>query len=397
MTESVLIVGAGHAGGQVAALLRQYGFAGPITLIGDEPFAPYQRPPLSKAWLSGKADLASLQLKPDSFYPQQNITLLTGTTATAIDRADRLVRLADGATLPYDHLILATGARSRTLPGAPAHALALRGIADAERVKAALRPGQRLVMIGGGYIGLEVAASAQALGATSVVIEREPRLLARVASATLSHFFQQRHESHGVRFHLGAEIAAIGPGSVRLSDGQVILYDALLIGVGAIANDGLAQAAGLTCDHGVVVDDRARSSDAAIFAIGDVARRPLPLYGRSGRLESVPNALEQAKIVAATITGRPLPPPEVPWFWSDQYEFKLQIAGLPFDCDRQLVRGDPASGQFAVFHLDQDVIKAVEAINAPPEFMVGKTLIGQGKPIDLTRLADLGISMREML
>lgn len=400
----VVILGAGHAGGSAAAFLRQFGFAGPITLIGDEPHAPYQRPPLSKAWLKGEADANSLMLKPASFYIEQNIDLRLSAQATAIDRAAKTVTLSDGNRLDYDVLVIATGARARRLPipGADLYGvLELRNASDAEKLKTAIGPGKRLAVVGGGYVGLEVAASGRALGADSVVIERESRVLARVACPALSNFFQDYHSRQGVEFVLNAGVEAfVGDEGkvtgVRLSDGRVIACDAAVVGVGAIPNDDIAAAAGLALDGGIVVDEQARTSDPAIFAIGDVTRRPLPLYGRMHRLESVPNALEQAKQMASAVTGRKAPPPEVPWFWSDQYDLKLQIAGIPFDADRIVIRGKVEAAKFAVFHLKGEQLVAVEAVNAPPEFMAGKMLIGNGKAIDPDKLANDTVSMKEV-
>ena len=400
----VVIIGAGHAGGTAAALLRQYGYAAAITLVGEEPIAPYQRPPLSKAWLKGEADADSLALKPTEFYAEVGIELILGVCATTIDRAARTVSLTDGRTLAYDTLIIATGARARALPIPGVElkgVLSLRSAADAEVLKATLGPGRRLAVIGGGYIGLEAAASARALGADAVVIEREPRILARVACEVLSTFFTEYHRARGVQFEVGAMVAALeGDGGrvtgVRLGDGRVIACDAALVGVGAPPNDEIARAAGLDCDGGVLVDIHARTSDPAIFAIGDVSNRPLPHYHRTFRLESVANALEQARQAAAAITGRPPPAQEVTWNWSDQYDVKYQFAGLPFDVDDIIVRGDPARAKFAVFHLCGDVIQAVEAVNAPAEFMAGRQLIGQRRPISRSRLADPTVSMKEV-
>jgi 3-phenylpropionate/trans-cinnamate dioxygenase ferredoxin reductase subunit len=400
----VVIIGAGHAGGTVAAMLRQFGHEGPITLVGEEPLAPYQRPPLSKAWLKGEAGADDLMLKGEGFYEEHAIDLRLGVTATAIDRATGAVALQGGETLGYDHLILATGARPRklTLDGCGLDGvLELRSAADAEALKAALGPGRTLAVIGGGYIGLEVAASARALGAGAVVIEREARLLARVASQPLSDFFHAYHLERGVRFELAAGVEALeGEGGhvtgVRLADGRTIACDAVLVGVGAIPNLELAEAAGLACGNGVIVDLEARTSDPAIFAIGDCTFRPLPLYGVEFRLESVPNALEQARQAASAITGRPAPAAEVPWFWSDQYDIKLQIAGLAFEPDHRVVRGDVAAGRFAVFHMYKGRIAAVEAVNAPAEFMGGRLLIGRQAAVDPARLADSAISMKEV-
>jgi len=400
----VVIIGAGHAGGSAAAFLRQYGHTGPIVLVGDEPLVPYQRPPLSKAWLKGEADAESLSLKPAEWYEENDCRLILGATATALNRGARQVSLSNGATLDYDYLILASGARARMLPIPGAElkgVMALRTAADAEALKAALGPGKRLAIVGGGYVGLEVAASARALGADAVILEREPRVLARVACEALSTFFTDYHEARGVVFELSAGVEAFeGSGGhvtgVRLSDGRVLPCDAVIVGVGAIPNDEMARAAGLECVNGVVVNLEARTADPRVFAVGDVTHRPLPHYDRMFRLESVPNALEQAKQVASAIAGRAGPTPEVPWFWSDQYDLKLQIAGIPFDADRVLLRGDPATAKFAVFHLQGDVVRAVEAVNAPPEFMMGRKLIENRTPVIIDKLADPTVSMKEV-
>jgi 3-phenylpropionate/trans-cinnamate dioxygenase ferredoxin reductase subunit len=400
----IVIIGAGHAGGSAAAFLRQYGHTGPIVLIGDEPLVPYQRPPLSKAWLKGEADADSLSLKPASWYEEHDCRLILGTTAVSMNRGDQTVSLSNGAVLPYDYLVIATGARARILPLPGAEltgVMALRTAADAEVLKHALGPGKRLAVVGGGYVGLEAAASARALGAEAVVIEREERVLARVACPELSSFFTRYHSAKGVSFELSAGVEGFaGQGGkvtgVKLADGRTLTCDIALVGVGAIPNDEIAVEAGLDCVNGVVVDLEARTADPHVFAIGDVTHRPLPHYDRMFRLESVPNALEQAKQVASAITGRAGPAPEVPWFWSDQYDLKLQIAGIPFEADRVLVRGDPATAKFAVFHLKGEQVQAVEAVNAPPEFMMGKILIANRKPVSLERLADPSISMKEV-
>jgi 3-phenylpropionate/trans-cinnamate dioxygenase ferredoxin reductase subunit len=404
-TPRVVIIGAGHAGGTAAAELRRAGFEGPIVLVGDEPIPPYERPPLSKAWLKGEADAGKLALKPDAFYATARIDLRLATTATAIDRDARTVTLTGGETIPYDILILATGARARRipLPGLDlANVLELRNAADADRLKAALTPGARLAVIGGGYIGLEAAASARDLGCEAVVIEREPRVLARVACEILSRFFQDQHRARGVTIEVNAQVAALEGsggrvGGVRLADGRVIACDVALVGVGAVPNQELAEAAGLDCHNGISVDLAARTGDPAIFAIGDCTHRPLPLYDRAMRLESVPNALEQARAAAAAITGKPVPPPEVPWFWSDQYDLRLQIAGIPFDTDRIVVRGDIAAAKFALFHLQPDgTVQAVEAVNASTEFMGGRRIIQRRVKLDPARIADTTVTMQAL-
>ncbi len=401
----IVIAGAGHAGGSAAAMLRQLGWTGAITLVGEEPLPPYQRPPLSKAWLKDEATAESLALRPPKFYADAKIDLRLGTRVTGVDRAAKTVSLSDGETLSYEFLILALGARARRLPLPGVEldgVLELRSAADADRLKAALQPGARLAVIGGGYIGLEAAASARGLGAEVIIIERESRVLARVACATLSGFFQDFHRAQGVEIEVDAQVAALQGAAgritgVQLGDGRVIPCDAALIGVGAVANDDLARDAGLTCQNGIVVDLAARTDDSSIFAIGDCTSRPLPLYARVGRLESVPNALEQAKQAAAMICGKPAPAPEVPWFWSDQYDLRLQIAGMPFDTSEIVIRGDLAAGKFALFHLQPDgTVQAVEAVNAAPEFMGGRRIIAKRKRLTRARIQDMSISMQEL-
>ena len=402
----IVVVGAGHAGGAVVAMLRQSGWQGAITLIGEEALPPYERPPLSKAWLKGETDDSKLLLRPAQFYADNDIALRLSRRVAAVDRAARRVRLDDGAALPYDHLILALGSHARhlPLPGIDlAGVLELRTVVDADRLKAALGPGRRIAIIGGGYIGLEVASSARALGAEAIVLEREDRLLARVACPILSDFFLDYHRARGVAFELGCRIEALVGGAagrvnaVRLSDGRMIGCDAALVGVGAVANDALAREAGLQCDNGIIVDLAARTNDPAIFAIGDGTRRPLPLYDRSFRLESVPNALEQAAQAAAAICQKPPPTPEVPWFWSDQYDRHLQIAGLPFDAAQTVPRGDPSTGSFAVFHLAADNrLLAVEAVNAPQEFLGGKRMVARRQILRPERIRDLSVAVRDL-
>ncbi len=403
--QRVVIAGAGHAGGSVAAMLRQLGWQGAIVMVGDEPIHPYQRPPLSKAWLTGEASADSLALRPAAFYETANIDLRLSTTVTAIDRETKSVTLGTGETLGYDYLILATGARARKLdlPGIGLRGvLELRTAADADQLKSALGPGKKLGVIGGGYIGLEAAASAIGLGAAATIIEREPRVLARVACQTLSDFFESYHRAKGVTIEVSAGVAGLEGvdgqvTGVRLTDGRLVPADAVLVGVGAMPNQEIAQAAGIACDGGIVVDLQTRTSDTAIFAIGDCTKRPLPLYDRTMRLESVPNALEQAKQAASVICGRPAPAPEVPWFWSDQYDLRLQIAGIPFDATQIVVRGDIAAGRFALFHLaDDGLVRAVEAVNASTEFMGGRRIIARGKRLSADKIRDMAVTMQEL-
>lgn len=399
-----MIVGAGHAGGSAAAFLRQYGWKGPITLIGSEPVLPYQRPPLSKTWLSGDTDFEKLLLRTADFYRTNAIAWRGNTTVVAIKRDTHTVTLADGEHVHYNRLILALGSTVRTLP-VPGHdlrnVLALRTVADADELKELLSPGLRLAIVGAGYIGLEIAASARAFGADAVVIEREARVLPRVASEPLSAYFQRRHAASGVRIMLNASVDAFQGDThitgVRLQDGTIVACDAALVGVGAAPNDALARTAGLACAHGIVVDETAATSDPAIRAIGDCTFRPLPLYRQNARLESVPNALEQAKQAAAALCGRAPPAPEVPWFWSDQYDIRLQIAGLPYDVAELAIRGDLSGDAFAIFHLSANgTLQAVEAVNAPAEFMAGRLMIARRKRLLAAQLQDVSCSLKEL-
>lgn len=401
----ILVVGAGHAAGALVAALRQGGHEGLITLIGEEPLPPYQRPPLSKAVLKGEAAPDTLLLRPAAFYVDKAIALRLGARVVTIDRSARTATLDDGTLLGWDALVLATGSRLRALPvpGAGARGvLELRTAADGARLREALAPGRRLAVVGGGYVGLEVAASARALGCEVVVIEREARLLARVASPVLSDFFARCHAAHDVSLELGATVAGFETAEgavcgVRLADGRVLGCDVAVVGIGALANDALALAAGLECRDGIVVDEAARTADPAIYAIGDCTNRPLPRYGRRMRLESVPNALEQAKQAAAAILGKPVPRAELPWFWSDQYDVRLQIAGLPFDVARMVVRGDPAAGRFVVFHLDAgNRLQAVEAVSSPAEFMAARGWAGAGQILDPQRAADPAVPVKSI-
>ena len=402
----IVIVGAGQAGGAAAAFLRAAGHAGPLTLIGTERHAPYQRPALSKAFLKGAVTADSLKLRTDVFYAERNIDLRRGVTVTRVDRAAQRVTCDDGTALDYDWLILATGSTARRLavPGADLDGVhLLRTLDDAEALRPHLAPGHRLAIIGGGYVGLEAAATARMLGADAVIVEREARLLARVAAAPLADFFAAEHARHGVEIIVNTEVAAIEGESgkaraVRLVDGRRLACDAVLVGIGGAACDGLAAIAGLKCDGGVIVDGDGRTSDPHILAIGDTTRRPLPHDGnRPHRLESVPNAVEQARRAANLILGLAQPAHEIPWFWSDQYDLKLQIAGLAFDTDALVLRGDPAARKFALFHLRGGAVRAVEAVNSIPDFMAGKALIASRRVIDAARLADTAVPAKSLL
>jgi 3-phenylpropionate/trans-cinnamate dioxygenase ferredoxin reductase subunit len=401
----IVIAGAGHAGGAAAAFLRQYGFTGEITLVGDEQALPYQRPPLSKGWLLGEVQLEDVALRPAAFYEENRVALRLGCRIGRLDRGERCLYLDSGPGIHYDSLVIATGCSPIALPipGAEAEGvMVLRSVLDAARLRTAIGPGTRLVIVGGGYVGLEVAASARSLGADVVVVERAPRVLARVAHPALSAFLTGVHARRGVQIETGRCVTRIDASGgvvrqVELDDGRPIPCDAVLVGVGGRPNDALARAAGLACEDGIVVDLQARTSDPHIFAIGDVTRRPLPLYERMARLESVPNAIEQARQAASAITGRAAPAPEVPWQWSDQYDLKIQIAGYPHDADDVVVRAGADGDTLALFHFGGARLLAVEAVNAPAEFMAGRQLIGRRAGIDKAKLADMSLTMKQLM
>ncbi|MDB5827621.1 MAG: putative redutase [Variovorax sp.] len=401
----ILIIGAGHAGGSVAALLRQYGWTGPVLLAGAESRPPYQRPPLSKGLLLGKVTLQELQLKPDNFYAERGIDLACGRQAIAIDRVARQVRFETGEPVNYDHLVIATGARLRALD-VPGNALdgvmSLRTADDALKLRAAVRKGLRVAVVGGGFIGLEAAASALQAGAEVRVIERESRLMARVASRELSEFVAGHARAHGITIEMNASVCRfIGTAgqlaAVELADGRVFPCDLALVGIGVLAQQSLAESAGLACEDGILVDARAATSDVRISAIGDCSRRPVPLFERSARLESVHNAVEQAKQVAARLCGKPVTAAEAPWTWSDQFDLRLQIAGLISPTDEVVMRGDPAAGSFAIFHVSQaGVLRAVEAVNAPMDFAFARMAIGRRLQTPPARLRDPTVALKEL-
>ncbi len=403
MSEQIVIIGAGQAAAQAVTTLKAEGFGGSIVLVGDEAFPPYQRPPLSKAYLMGKLERERLFLKADSFYPEAHCELLLGVSARAIDRKAKTVLLSDGSRKAYDKLLIATGTRVRKIkvPGAELPGVHyLRSVADVDLLSPAITPGKTLAVVGGGYIGLEVAAVARKLGLNVVVFEALDRLMARAVSPQLSAFYEQAHRAEGVEllFKTGVE-AFEGAGKVERvrAGGKVYPADLVLVGIGAVPNVELAEEAGLTCDDGIVVDKFCTSvSDPAIFAAGDCTRH----HGHNGeeiRLECVQNAIDQAKHAALAMMGKPTPYREVPWFWSDQYDLKLQIAGLSRAGDALVVRGDPATRKFAVFHLRDGKVACVEAVNAAPEYIVGRKLIAEGTPIAAERLADTAIAMKNIV
>ncbi|WP_428408603.1 NAD(P)/FAD-dependent oxidoreductase [Hyphococcus sp.] len=401
--ERILIIGAGQAGAQAAVSLRQGAYKGAITIIGAEEAPPYQRPPLSKAYLKGELDEARLYLRPAEFYETQNITLRLGIRATGIDRKAKIVSTDDGEAHPYDALLIATGAPPRRIsaPGADLRGVHyLRTLSDSDSLKPMLAAPGRVVIVGAGYIGLEVAAVARAAGREVTVLEMAPRVLARVAGEPVSEFYQTLHLSKGVDLRLGAAFAAFEGErrlhGARLQDGEVIDCETALVGIGAAPEVTLAREAGLDIDNGIVVDEYARTSDPAIFAAGDCTNFPSPRYGRRMRLESVPNAIEQAKAAAANMIGGEVVYDALPWFWSDQYDVKLQTVGLSEGHDELVVRGDPAENKFAVWYLKDGKALAVDAINDPASFAMGKKLIVSGATLDPAKLADRTVDLKTL-
>ncbi|PHS23186.1 MAG: hypothetical protein COA85_10155 [Robiginitomaculum sp.] len=404
MEPGVVIVGAGHGAGQVAQSLRQFGYEGTITLIGEEDCAPYQRPPLSKAWLAGDVGLEDVLFKPAEFWTTQNIEVITGRKVVSISPNDKQVSCDNEASVPYTHLILATGGRARRL-GCVGEDLAgvqvLRTLKDASVLSEAMQNGRRLVIVGGGYIGLEVAATARKRGLDVTLLEAEARVLARVAGKDMSTFFERVHGEHGIKIMTGA-LAESFEGTdrlsgVRLADGTVLAADIAVVGIGLIPNDALAKEAGLVCDNGIVVDAQCRTSGPDIYALGDVTRHPSAIYGRALRLESVHNALEQAKTAAGTIMGREKTYNQVPWFWSDQYDLKLQIAGLSAGYNDTVMRGDPSVNAFAVFYFRDGALIACDAVNAPAEYMAARMMIARGSSPDRQALVDMAVPMKEIM
>ena len=397
----IIILGAGQAGGQAAASLRQEGCREEILMLGEEPHIPYQRPPLSKQYLAGEQGLERVHLRPRKFYEERGIRLRTGARAEAIDRDAQTLALSGGEALPYSKLLLATGSRPRRLmvPGSDLPGIHyLRTIADADAIRAEMAPGRKLAVIGGGYIGLEVAAVCIEAGLEVRVIEMESRILQRVAAPSMSKFYHGLHASRGVFLHTGLKVSGFaGEGRVRqvLCGEQAFDADLVVIGIGILPNVELAAEAGLGCDNGILVDDRCRTADPDIYAIGDCTSHPNPILNRRLRLESVPNAMEQARVAAVNVCGGDRQYASVPWFWSDQYEFKLQMLGFAADGDLEVVRGDPAENRFAIFHLKDGALVAVDAVNSPREFMLCKQLVG--RKLDAAALAAPETDLKTLL
>jgi 3-phenylpropionate/trans-cinnamate dioxygenase ferredoxin reductase subunit len=401
---TVLIVGAGHAGFQLATSLRQQGFGERIGLINDEAHLPYQRPPLSKAYLKGTGGPDSLMFRPDKFYRDQNLELIPD-RAVSIDRAARKLLLASGSSLDYGHLVLATGARNRLLdvPNANHRDVRyLRTLDESEALRQRIAPGQRVVVIGAGFIGLEFAATARAKGLEVDVLELGTRVMARAVTAEISEYFQSRHTAAGIRIHLGVQATSIESDGVSvtgvsLSDGRHVPADLVVVGVGVLPNVELAAEAGLAVAAGIIVDEHLRTSDPDISAIGDCALFASRRFGGSLRLESVQNATDHARCVAARLTGDAKPYDGQPWFWSDQGADKLQIAGLTTGYDRVVVRGDPAQGSFSAFCYKAGQLVGVESVNRASDHVFGRKILGLNRSIEPEQAADLGFDLKAAL
>ncbi|MFO1036841.1 MAG: FAD-dependent oxidoreductase [Geminicoccaceae bacterium] len=402
---TVVIVGGGQGGFQTAASLRSGGHQGPIVLLADEPYRPYQRPPLSKGFVKDEVAQEALFFRKSDYFTANDIDLRLETRVDRVDRAGKEVTTASGDRIAYDHLVLATGARVRPLPVPGADlsgVLYVRTLEDALELKARLHAGKRVVVVGGGFIGLEAAAVANELGCHVTVLEALDRLMARVVPPLVSEFFLGLHREHGVDVRLGTVVSAVeGEGGrvtgVRLRDGTLLPADLVIVGIGVLPNVELAAEAGLECRDGILVDELLRTSDPDIFAIGDCARFPHPSVEGPVRLESVQNALDQGKAVAATILGEASPYSALPWFWSDQFHLKLQMAGLATGHDQTVLRGDPAAKSFSIFYYRAGEMVSVDSVNRPGDHMVARRLLTSGVAVSPEQAGDDGFALKSLL
>ena len=405
MTENFIIAGASHAASMLAPTLRQQGWQGRIIVIGAEASIPYHRPPLSKDYLAGAKTLDEILIRPAKVYEKSEVEFILNTSVESIDRDNRTVRLSSNETLPYDKLALTVGSKVRrvSLPGADLDGVFyLRDLRDVERITPYINPGANAVIVGGGYIGLETAAVLNKKGMNVTVLEMMERVLQRVTAPVVSEFYTRIHEEEGVSIRCGVGVSGFkGNGRVAevlCSDGSGFAADLVIIGVGILPNTALAEAAGLEVDNGIVVNDRAQTSDPDIFAAGDCTNHHNPIYDRRIRLESVQNATDQSRVAAGAACGKEVSYNAVPWFWSEQYDLMLQIAGLSQGYDEIISRGDPGNGRsFAAFYLREGRVIAVDAVNKPQEFMFSKKLIPMQKTVDKKRLADADTPIKELL
>ena len=397
----MVIIGCGQAGGQAAASLRQEKYEGPITMIGSEPYIPYQRPPLSKQYLSGDQEKEKLSLRQESFYSGKEIELILGSEALSIDSSSKEVKLATGDSLPYDKLLIASGGRPRKL-AIEGHALDgihyLRTIDDVDAIRTQMEKKQHMVIVGGGYIGLEVASVAVKKGLSVSVLEMEERILERVTTEEMSSFYNQLHSDQGVEIHTSTQVTAFkGDHQIEcvICGEKEIKADIVVVGIGILPNVEIAETAHLDIDNGILVDEHCRTSDKFIFAAGDCTNHPNPLLGRRLRLESVPNAMEQGRVAASNMLGGEKIYSAMPWFWSDQYEHKLQMVGFSKESEQSVIRGDIASKCFTIFYLKDNLIVAADAVNNPKEFMASKQLVGKEIPVD--SLANANIELKTLI
>lgn len=405
MSEACVIIGASHAAVQLSASLRQEGWEGDILIIGDEPHTPYHRPPLSKSFLAGEKSIEDIQLRPAAFYEKQNITFKLNCRVDAIHRDTKTLTLSNGEEISYAKLAICTGSRPRVLPLEGSQlpgAHYLRTATDIEGIQKDVEVGKKAVIVGGGYIGLETAAALRQLGVEVTILEMMDRVLQRVTAPEISAFYTRVHEEEGVTIKTGTAIKAIeGNGkveSVILGDQSRLDADIVIIGAGIVPNVELAEEAGLEVDNGILVNELAQTADPDIVAAGDCTSFPNPVFGRTMRLESVPNAMDQAKSAAASICGKEKVYAAHPWFWSDQYDLKLQIAGLSQDYDKVVIRGDNEQGRsFVAWYLKDGRLLAADCVNRGKEFMAAKRLIQSGQPVDEEKLADDSIDVKELL
>jgi 3-phenylpropionate/trans-cinnamate dioxygenase ferredoxin reductase subunit len=403
-SNTIVIIGAGQAGGETAAELRRRGFSGRVVVIGDEPFAPYRRPALSKGYLGGAVGEETLYLMPPAALLKNRIEFIGQVAVARIDRVAKQVLLADGRAIAYDRLALTTGGRARrlTLPGADKpNVFTLRGIADVQAIKALCAPGKHAVIVGGGFIGLEAAATLVGLGLKVTVLEGLPRVLARVSSAEVSHFFERVHREAGVDLRTGVAIERLEGNpqvnAVLLGDGSRIACDFVIAGIGLIPSTELAESAGLVVENGIVVNEFCRTSDPHIVAAGDCANHLNSHFGRRLRLESVQNAMEQGRAAAAALLDTPVAYAPVPWFWSDQYDLKLQMVGLSEGYDQLIVRGDLSGRSFAIFYLLEHHLIAADVVNRATDFTAIKKLVALRERADPAALADEAIPIKSLL
>ena len=403
MKNDVVIIGAGHAGGMAAISLRQQKYQGSITLIGEENFLPYQRPALSKGFLAGEIEEKRLYLKSQDYFDKNNINIIRNCEVVAIDRNNKTVSLENQKQLSYEQLIIATGSIVNKLKTSSrvTDLYYLRTIGDSLKIREKLRNKNKITIIGAGYIGLEIASIAIKKNLEVNVVELENRVMGRVVSSEVSDFFQKKHQSEGVEFKFNTSITDIEDQGkqkkIICSDGSCFSTDVVVVGVGITPNIELAKSSGLTCDNGILVDENGQTSDPHIFAVGDCSNHPNNIFKQRLRLESVQNAVEQAKSVAASIAGSVKPYQEVPWFWSDQYNIKLQIAGISQDHDHRVIRGSPKEEKFAVFYQKEKRLIAVDAINSPKEFMVGKKWVAMQAKIPFKLIQNMDVDLKKIV